>query len=509
MLAMAGIFNNEEDNSDLFGRSEEEQRRHRAEKQPRFTKNRAVTPAVEAAPSKKKLLLFMSPVIVGLLFLCLPVNASSFLTGLAQMLRNGKHFDNAIQVCNLALQINPASASTYMLRASIDDDCQHYDQAIADYNRAALADPQLVSAVVGRGMARYKSHDYKSAIADFEQALKMQPDNADVYVRRGIAHARLGEYDAAIADYSQATKIDPTNSEAMYNKSWVMDLQYDQTMENENSGAQVGVQKSTLSAQVADLSKKLEQSKTDPQLYYTRGLACLKLRKTKEAISDFNDAIRLNPKMATVYVNRGLAYSSERLYDKAIADYTAAVAINSQNASAYYRRGLAYDHTANYSAALADYQMAQRLNPSGAKLYANLAAADQRRLNPSVAQRAATATGQTAEKGITTSQRALSSTNSKAKAVTESVQPNIDGTVSSDASKREHFKEATNLSNNFKHAEAVAAWTVVLKEQPQNRQALFLYHREKGIEYNLQGKFAESVKELNAGAQEIFSDVVF
>ena len=150
---MTGTFNNEEDNSDLFGRSEEEQRRHRADQQPKFTKNRAVTPAAEPAPSKRKLLLFLSPVIIGLVFLCLPVNASSFLTVLALMLRNGKHFDNALQVCNLALQINPASACTYMLRATIDDDCQHYDLAIADYNRAALADPQLVSAVVGRGMA--------------------------------------------------------------------------------------------------------------------------------------------------------------------------------------------------------------------------------------------------------------------------------------------------------------------------------------------------------------------
>ena len=250
---------------------------------------------------------------------------------------------------------------------------------------------------------------------------------------------------------------------------------------------QVGVQKTSLSAQVADLSKKLEQSKTDPQLYYTRGLACLKLRKTKEAIADFNDAIRLNPQMSSAYVNRGLAYSSEKLYDKAIADYTAGLAVNSQNASAYYRRGLAYDHSAKYRAALADYQMAQRLNPSGSKLYATFAATDERRLNPSVAERATSATEHAAGKAITTSQRAVSTTNPKATVATESVQPTIGSTSSSAESIREHFREATNLSNNLKHTEAVAAWTVVLKEQPQNRQALFFYHQRERNRVQLAG----------------------
>lgn len=503
---MTGTFNNEEDNSDLFGRSEEEKRRHRAEQQPKFTKNRALSPVANASPSKKKVLLFTSPLIVGLLFLCLPVNASKFLTGVARVLRDGKHFDSAMQVCNLAVQVDPANARSYMIRATINDDCEHYDLAIADYNRAAIADPQLVDALVGRGMAHYKSHDYKSATEDFDQALKVQPDNADIYVRRGIAHARLGEYDAALADYDQATKIDPTNSEALYNKGWVMDLQYDQTMENENenSGAKVSAlgsaQKSNLSAQVADLSKKLEQAKTDPQLYYTRGLACLKLRKMKEAIADFNEAIRLNPKMASAYVNRGLAYSSEKVYDKAIADYTAGLAVNSQNASAYYRRGLAYDRTAKYSAALADYHMAERLNPSGSKLYATLAAADQQRLNPAAAKQAPTKPRQVAEKTATPARPTVSSAAADPDVATAMVQPNIGSTSGSAASIKEHLATAMDYSLKLKHPEALAAWIVVLKEQPQNPTAKFLYHREKGMVDNMHGDFADSVRELNAAA---------
>jgi len=487
----------EEDTGDLFGRTDEEKRLHRAENKPKFVKNRAVSPAEGSQLSKKKLLLFMSPLAACLLFLCLPINASKILTYAALMQRNGKHYDSAIQLCDVALKLNPASTDSYLARATINEDCQHYDLAISDYGRALIMDPQRTSIYFDRGLARYKIHDYKGAIADFEETIKAQPANADAFVRRGIAHARLGEYDAAIADYDQATKIDPTNSEALYNKGWVMDLQYDQTMENDNSSGNVSAQKSKLSKQVDDLSKRLELAKTDPQLHYNRGLACLKLRKTKEAIVDFNEAIRLSPQMASAYVNRGLAYSSQNQFDKAIADYTASLAVSPQNASAWYRRGLAYDHVAKFSAALADYQMAARLNPSGAKRYATLAALDERRLNPST-RKTASAPVQSRAKTSAAARVVTSASANVSGAATPAV--TTASTASSAQSLSDHFATAWNYTNQFKHAEAVAAWSVVLRERPNNQDAAFLYHREKGIILNLEGKFAESVEELNAAA---------
>lgn len=496
-LAMTDPSNHEEDTGDLFGRTEEEKRLHRAENKPKFVRNRAVAPAEVSRLSKKKLLLFISPLAAFLLFLCFPTNASKILTYSALMQRNGKHYESAIQLCDVALKLNPASTDSYIARASINEDCQHYDLAIADYTRAVIMDPQRTRIYFDRGLARYKIHDYKGSIADFDETIKAQPGNSDAYVRRGIAHARLGEYDAAIADYDQATKSDPTNSEALYNKGWVMDLQYDQTMENDNSSGNVGAQKSTLSKQVDDLSKRLELAKTDPQLHYNRGLACLKLRKTKEAIADFNEAIRLSPQMASAYVNRGLAYSSQNQFDKAIADYTASLAVSPQNASAWYRRGLAYDHIAKYSAALADYQMAARLNPSGAKRYASLAALDERRLNPST-KKAASAPVQIRPKASAAARVVTSASANVRGAASPAVTQA--STASSARSLSDDFAAAWNYTNQFKHAEAVAAWSVVLRERPNNQDAAFLYHREKGIVLNLEGKFAQSVEELNAAA---------
>jgi tetratricopeptide (TPR) repeat protein len=383
---MLGESNNDEDSPNLFGLTEEERRRHRQDSKqlskPDFRKNRGVKPVGGSQGSKKQLIIVLAPIVVGLGILCLPVNAASCLTAVGRMLCESKSFEAAIRCCDLALGLNPASADAYSLRAEANDDRGLYDQAIADYSRAILMDPLRASPFFQRGAVYYEKHDYKNAIADLSSAIKAQPDNAVAYVRRGIAHARMGDYDAAISDYDRASKLDPANTEAMYNRAWALDLQYDQTMENGNTGAALNqAQHSKLSQRVTDLSQKLEGAKTDPQLYYERAMVCLKLRKWKEAIADFGSAISLNPKFTSAYVNRGFAYSSLRQFDPAISDYTAAIAVSPQNPSAYYRRGIAYDGNANYTKALADYLMASRLNPSGASKYAAAQAADARRLN--------------------------------------------------------------------------------------------------------------------------------
>ena len=46
------------------------------------------------------------------------------------------------------------------------------------------------------------------------------------------------------------------------------------------------------------------------------------------AIADYDEAIRLNPEVATAFNNRGNAYADKHLYDRAIADYDEAIRLN-------------------------------------------------------------------------------------------------------------------------------------------------------------------------------------
>ncbi|NES67722.1 MAG: serine protease, partial [Okeania sp. SIO2D1] len=131
----------------------------------------------------------------------------------------------------------------------------------------------------------------------------------------------------------------------------------------------------------------------DAESYFNQGFEHYDRGEYEQAIADYNQAIRLNPKFALAYYNRGVAYdllgeyenaladydASIRLnytslwlpytaragiykkqgeYKKAIADYNQAIQINSQYTIAYFNRGNVYSDQGEYEKAIADYNQA-------------------------------------------------------------------------------------------------------------------------------------------------------
>ena len=88
------------------------------------------------------------------------------------------------------------------------------------------------------------------------------------------------------------------------------------------------------------------------------------------AVSEFTEAISLDPKMAEAYYNRGRIYSSNREeYDIAIADFEKAIEIDPTYAWAYHSRAVAHIHKKNYERAIADFNEAIRLDGKMAVSY--------------------------------------------------------------------------------------------------------------------------------------------
>lgn len=96
--------------------------------------------------------------------------------------------------------------------------------------------------------------------------------------------------------------------------------------------------------------------------YYNLGLAFYNKGDLANAIVNYTQAIRLNPRSADAYYNRGLAYYDDADYPNAISDYTKSIQINPA-ADAYNNRGLAYEKNGNRTQAAADYRTALRINP--------------------------------------------------------------------------------------------------------------------------------------------------
>ena len=109
----------------------------------------------------------------------------------------------------------------------------------------------------------------------------------------------------------------------------------------------------------------------NPNAYNNRGIAYKRLGQTQRAIQDYDQAIRLDPQYDPAYYNRGLAYADLGQYQRAIQDYDQAIRLDPQYAPAYNNRGITYADLGQYQRAIQDYDQAIRLDPQYAPAYYN------------------------------------------------------------------------------------------------------------------------------------------
>ena len=78
------------------------------------------------------------------------------------------------------------------------------------------------------------------------------------------------------------------------------------------------------------------------------GDECFKKGEYETAITNYNQALQINPNDADLYYKRGLAHYYLGDYETAIADYSQAIQINFKYAKSYNKRGLARYQLGNY-----------------------------------------------------------------------------------------------------------------------------------------------------------------
>ena len=97
-----------------------------------------------------------------------------------------------------------------------------------------------------------------------------------------------------------------------------------------------------------------------------KGVALVNLGRDKEAITCYDEAIRINPGDALVWTNKGVALGSLGRYKEEITCYDEAIRINPGYAKAWTNKGVALDNLGRYKEAITCYDEAIRINPGDA-----------------------------------------------------------------------------------------------------------------------------------------------
>ncbi len=88
-----------------------------------------------------------------------------------------------------------------------------------------------------------------------------------------------------------------------------------------------------------------------------------------KSITEFTEAIRIDPDYWEAYYDRASSYYAKGCYDNALADYAKLIELRPDFPGAYYSRGVTFEKKGNYRDAIIDFTKAIELDPSMAESY--------------------------------------------------------------------------------------------------------------------------------------------
>jgi tetratricopeptide (TPR) repeat protein len=100
-----------------------------------------------------------------------------------------------------------------------------------------------------------------------------------------------------------------------------------------------------------------------------RGVKAFDQGNYPEARRCFDQAVKLNPALATAYFGRGLLLATQNSHRTAIADYDRAIALDPQFADGFYHRGRSYSALGSVNGAIDNYNRALTLQNDHARAY--------------------------------------------------------------------------------------------------------------------------------------------
>ena len=168
-------------------------------------------------------------------------------------------------------------------------------------------------------VGHHQSKRFQQAEAGYDYILEQFPHHADSLHLRGLVAYQQGQYGLALQLIHQATSLD----------------------------------------------------KTKPHYWFNYALVLEKEERWEEAISSYQEAIRLKPHYVEALSNVGNIYRQQRQWDSAISAYEEARRLKPQSADLLNNLGVVYKEKGDLIQALAHYQQATHFSPQHAHAHHN------------------------------------------------------------------------------------------------------------------------------------------
>ena len=246
-----------------------------------------------------------------------PKNGSYYLRKGNILLSVGKD-DEADTYLKKGAELNGTLSEYYYLKGRAASKRGELREAMKSYELSLSEDPRSVKTLNSLGVTYYQLHDdYQKAIELYSQALSIAPGDWLIYLNRCQARLSAKDFKGAISDCNRVEALNPTVS----------------TIYSKRGRAYIGLNK--LEAAEGEFTSAISVSPTE-QEYTLRAITRHRRGKIKEAISDLNKSIELNPEERNNYALRGIYYEEYGDFDSACKDWSKASKLGHQEAKEWF-----------------------------------------------------------------------------------------------------------------------------------------------------------------------------
>ena len=175
----------------------------------------------------------------------------------------------------------------------------NFDEALRYYSKAEYLDPSNVNTRLNVGTLYQQKGDYKTAITAYDSVLIIYPDNIQANLYKAQSLAAMGDSKGALEQYKKVLAKDPANEIA---QTEMLNM----------------VKDTMTTAQFVDYIKKNNPDNAGNVLY-NYALDLHKQNKLADAITIYNEVIKLTPSNSEAYVNLAIAQGQGKNYDAALA----------------------------------------------------------------------------------------------------------------------------------------------------------------------------------------------
>jgi tetratricopeptide (TPR) repeat protein len=201
-------------------------------------------------------------------------------------------------------------------------------------------DRRIAEVEQGLDVERFEARRPDGLRLEAEERLETQraqqaANDARPYLDRARASYARGQHDEAIKAFTEAIRLNPTDALVFCNRGRAWD----------------------------EKSFKLVSAGFGPPPFAKATAHDLRAASDCDdnAIKDYGEAIRLNPKDSSAYFYRAQALSRKKDYDSALGDYSAAIQLDGNSLGAYAGRADAWMNQKHYDRAIKDFDEAIRL----------------------------------------------------------------------------------------------------------------------------------------------------